>query len=376
MVIRLPDNSLVEDSCVLTGISGPTDVELLRRDLTWSGSRLGLQKSQVTSAMLDKWERHGSMKTEFEIDVEKEFRVFTANVISIATFGSNYEEGQCIFDLQDEQTLLASLALRTLYFPGFRFIPTNKNRKRWKLGKEIQESLRRLTEKNRIKLENSNSLLGMMLAASKAEGQGLEMEEIIEECKQFYFAGKLPTANLLTWAVFLLAFHQEWQHNAREEVLRVCGKGKCPTADDLANLKTVSMIIKETLRLYSPAVFVSRVAKKDAKLGQYDIPKGTQIQMAILSIHHETDIWDPDANKFNPSRFSEGKNHHLGAYLPFGMGPKICVGLNLANAEVKMALAMILQRFQFKVSPSYVHAPVMAMTLQPQYGLQVHFQKI
>ncbi|KAJ3676335.1 hypothetical protein LUZ60_003747 [Juncus effusus] len=331
----------------------------------------------ATSSMLDNWERQNKdVKHEFEIEVDKEFRVLTANVISIVAFGSNYEEGKRIFDLQDEQALLASLAIRTLYFPGFRFIPTNKNRKRWSIEKEIRDSLRRIIEKNKIKCEDSKNLLGLMLAAGKADGQEMEMEEIIEECKTFYFAGKETTANLLSWAVFLLAFHQEWQDKAREEVLSVCGKGKCPTADNVANLKIVSMIIKETLRLYSSAVLLSRVAKRNIKLGQYDIPEGTQIIMALLFNQHDSDIWGPDVKEFNPLRFSEGRSYHLGAYLPFGVGPTICVGQNLANMEARVGLAMILKRFEFRLSPSYVHAPIMYMTLQPQYGIQVLFRKI
>lgn len=134
--------------------------------------------------------------------------------------------------------------------------------------------------------------------------------------------------------------------------------------------------MKETLRLYPPAVFINRLATKDTKLGKYNIPKNTQLQFAIIYIHHDTEIWGPDAHKFNPERFAEGTSHHLGAYLPFGAGPAICVGQNLAIVEAKMALAMVLQRFEFEVSPSYLHAPMLSMTLQPQYGAQVLFRKI
>lgn len=136
------------------------------------------------------------------------------------------------------------------------------------------------------------------------------------------------------------------------------------------------MVLKETLRLYPPALFINRTATRDIKLGELDIPAGTRLDFPIIDIHHDHDVWGTDAEEFNPLRFADGKSYHLGAYFPFGIGPTICVGQNLAMVEAKVALAMTLQRFAFTVSPSYVHAPMMAMTLQPQYGAQVLVQKI
>ncbi|KAJ3687592.1 hypothetical protein LUZ61_016756 [Rhynchospora tenuis] len=330
----------------------------------------------TSSSMLDKWELQGGKRTEFEIDVHREFLSFSADVISRVAFGSSYEEGKRVFELQDEQAHLVSVAMRSIYIPGFRFIPTKKNQMRSKINKEIRDSLRKLILTNRSKCEDSKNLLGLMLAASKTDGQEMGIEEIIDECKTFYFAGKETTANLLTWVVLLLGMHQEWQQKAREEVMAVCGKDHYPSADDLANLRTISMILKETLRLYPPAVFLNRIARKDIKLGKYDIPKGTQVQLPVIYLHHDTKIWGPDAHEFKPQRFAEGTSHHLGAYLPFGAGPAICVGQNLANVETKVALVMILQRFEFQISPSYMHAPMLFITLQPQYGVQVLFHKI
>uniref|UniRef100_A0ACD5TH60 Uncharacterized protein n=1 Tax=Avena sativa TaxID=4498 RepID=A0ACD5TH60_AVESA len=333
--------------------------------------------SAIVSSMLDKWEVQGETRTEFEIDVHKEFHTLGGDVLSCVAFGSCYEEGKRIFQLQEEQTDLVILAIRTFYFPGFRFIPTKKNRRRHNLNQEIRNSLRKLIEINGTKCEDSKNLLGLMLSASKTDNEfKMGIEEIIDECKTFYFAGKETTANLLTWATLLLALHKEWQDKVRNEVYQVCGKYKHPNADHLSGLKIVNMVLKETLRLYPPAVFVNRTAIRDVKLGKLDIPAGTQVNVPIIDIHHDVDIWGANAEEFDPSRFANGKSYHLGAYFPFGIGPAICVGQNLAMVEAKLALAMVLQRFAFDVSPSYVHAPMMVMTLQPQYGAQVLVRKI
>ncbi|KQK06319.1 cytochrome P450 734A1 [Brachypodium distachyon] len=333
--------------------------------------------SAITSSMLDKWEVQGETRAEFEIDVNTEFHSLSADIISCVAFGSSYEEGKRVFQLQEEQIKLVILALRTIYIPGFRFIPTKKNRRWHSLNQEIRNSLRKLIEINGRKCEDSKNLLGLMLSASKIDNKlKMGIEEIIDECKTFYFAGKETTANLLTWATLMLALHREWQDKARDEVLQACGKYEHPNAENLSSLKIVNMVLKETLRLYPPAMILNRIVTRDVELGILNIPAGTQLNLPIVEIHHDSDIWGAKAEEFDPSRFADGKSYHLGAYFPFGIGPTICVGQNLAMVEAKLVLAMVLQRFAFDVSPNYVHAPMLGMTLQPQYGAQVLVRRV
>jgi len=137
----------------------------------------------------------------------------------------------------------------------------------------------------------------------------------------------------------------------------------------------VSLVLQETLRLYPVAAVMVRQASKRVNVGSIDILTGTQLYMSITSVHHDTKTWGEDALEFNPMRFTKSQKHSS-SYFPFGFGPNYCVGQNLALIEMKIVLAMLLQRYSFTVSPTYVHGPTLVMTVSPQYGMQIVFRRL
>jgi cytochrome P450 len=141
----------------------------------------------------------------------------------------------------------------------------------------------------------------------------------------------------------------------------------------------LTMIIHETLRLYPPAPLLARHAFKDMKFGNIDVPKGTGLWILILTMHTNPDIWGDDAYKFNPERFANGVAgacKHPHAYMPFGVGPRICLGQNLAMLELKMLIALILSNFCFSLSPRYIHSPALGITMKPDHGVQLLVRKL
>ncbi|KAL8153366.1 hypothetical protein V2J09_011126 [Rumex salicifolius] len=345
--------------------------------------------------MLEKWSLICN-SGKAEIDVSEWFQNLTGDVITRTIFGGSYEDGKAIYKLQTQQMVLSAESFQKVFIPGYKFLPTGRNRAIWRLDKQIQALLTNLIEKKREVMEGrdpENESTGprdllehLILESLKEErkkggsgsGMGIRGEDIVEECKSFFFAGKHTTSNMLIWTTVLLAMHPQWQQLAREEVLRVCGARETPTKEHVSNLKTLRMVIYETLRLYPPAVATIRRTKANVELGGYKIPKATELLIPILALHHDGNVWGPDVHEFNPGRFSQGLSQaakHLTAYMPFGLGARQCIGQNLAILQVKLAMAMILQRFSFDVSPNYKHAPTVLMLLYPQFDAPIVFRK-
>ncbi|CAN4096387.1 unnamed protein product [Withania somnifera] len=269
-----------------------------------------------------------------EIEVSEWFQILTEDIVAQTAFGHSYEQGKAIFRLQAQQMVLASEAFQKVFIPGYRFLPTKRNIKSWKLDTEVKKLLMKLIQERREdwgknemhENHGPKDLLGLMIQASMKESSlstsihtpihhsssahnnnnssMVTANDIAEECKTFFFAGEQTTSNLLTWTTVLLAMHPRWQDLARDEVIKVCGSRSIPSKDDLAKLKMLSMILNESLRLYPPIVATIRRAKADVDLGGCKIPLGTEVLIPILAIHHDQVMWGNDVNEFNPGRFS------------------------------------------------------------------------
>ncbi|PRQ40577.1 putative cytochrome P450 [Rosa chinensis] len=334
-----------------------------------------------TETMLKGWKNHEGE----EIEVFEEFRLLTSDVISRTAFGSSYLEGKNIFDLLFK---ISSLSMKFVsfkpIFPGFsKFLRFSGESELEKLEKAIHDSIMKIIKARERKAVNGEEdgfgrdFLGLLLEAhhDTNDNQRISVDNVVDECKTLYLAGHESTATLLAWTVFLLAHHTDWQEEARKEVLQLFGK-QTPNPDGIAKLKTMSMILNESLRLYAPVLgIVKRKVEKEVRLGNFSLPANLELAIFFLAVHYDPQIWGQDAQLFKPERFSEGvakaTKDNLGAFLPFGLGPRICVGFNFATTEAKIALSMILQRYSFTLSPAYVHSPSQYLTIRPQHGVQV-----
>nr|XP_023888895.1 cytochrome P450 714C2-like isoform X1 [Quercus suber] len=247
----------------------------------------------------------------------------------------------------------------------------------WKLEEEINSMILKVV-KQRTEASYEKDLLQMVHEGAKScnDYYGLSTDSsrdkfIVDNCKNIYFAGHETTAITATWSLMLLAAHPEWQARARAEVLEVCGDSP-PDANMLRNMKTLTMVIQETLRLYPPAAFVIRAALEDITFKDIMISKGMNIQIPVPILQQQCDLWGPDAHKFNPERFAHGivgacKTPQ--AYMPFGVGPHVCAGQHFAMTELKVISTLILSKFCFSLSPGYQHSPAFRLVIVPEHGV-------
>ncbi|KAK9937690.1 hypothetical protein M0R45_014463 [Rubus argutus] len=295
--------------------------------------------------MINNWESLASKEgSSCVLDIWPSLQNLTADVISRTAFGSSYQEGMKIFELLKEQEGYAVKYIQSVYIPGWRFLPTKMNRRMKEIDKEIKGLLKGIINKREKTImageATKNDLLGALLESKFKDVQehgknnkniGMSIEDVIEECKLFYFAGQETTSVLLVWTMVLLGQNQNWQDRARKEVLQVFGSNK-PDFDRLPHLKVVTMILLEVLRLYPAAVVISRTTQKKIQFGRFSLPAGVEVGLPILLIHRDKELW------------------------------------------AKLAIALILQHFTFELSPSYAHAPSAPM-IRPQYGAPIILHK-
>ncbi|MEM8979845.1 MAG: cytochrome P450 [Pseudomonadota bacterium] len=198
--------------------------------------------------------------------------------------------------------------------------------------------------------------------------------ELRDNLLTFIVAGHETTALTLAWALYLCGFDQEVQAKARAEAQAVLG-GRAATADDLEDLPYIRMIIDECLRLYPPAAFVSRTAQEDDTLCGREIKKGDTVMLPIYALHRNELLWE-DAAAFRPERFADRKAVDRFSYLPFGDGPRICIGASFALQEAVIILATLLGRFKFTLVEGKNPEPVIILTLRPEGGVWMEVEPL
>ncbi|MEQ9259533.1 MAG: cytochrome P450 [Roseovarius sp.] len=219
-------------------------------------------------------------------------------------------------------------------------------------------------------------LLDLLLEGEDPKtGRRMNTAELRDNLLTFIVAGHETTALTLGWALYLCAFDQRVQEKARAELAAVLGARRSVAGEDVEALPYIRQIVDEALRLYPPGGMVSRTAVAHDTLCGQEIRPGDTVMLPIYALHRHHLLWEaPDA--FRPERFADRKAIERYAYLPFGDGPRICIGASFAIQEAVIILGTLLRRFRFTPVRGKVPEPVMILTLRPQGGVWLEAERV
>ncbi|PVD33388.1 hypothetical protein C0Q70_04644 [Pomacea canaliculata] len=311
------------------------------------------------------------------IEVRKIVECFTMDTIAMTQFGMdvdphNNPEAGFVKNAKTAMSYVTSpiLMLCALFpfmyyfFRLFNISPMNNGSQAF-FYMAVSSAIKERTKENKKRTD----LLQLMLDAHKEnpvweddldpdskleynvfKGKGFTEEEILANSLVFMLAGYDTTSSLLTFACHSLAVHPACQSRLREEISSNLGQAK-PTYDNVFGLKYLDCVVNETLRMYPPAARFSRMATEAITIKGVTIPAGMSVHFPLYAIHHDPEFWT-DPETFNPDRFDrETRTWPAYAFVPFGAGPRNCVGMRLALLEAKMALVALIQHFNIEAAP-------------------------
>jgi cytochrome P450 len=316
-------------------------------------------------------ERWRAAESGVEHRIDRDMSRTTFEIISVTMLAGNVDAiGEAIGE--DAGSYLAGLPWLLVYavlgIPDWMPRPLKARMRRRET--RLRGVVRDLVRRRRAENGEAQDLLARLLAARRPDnGAPMSDEQMVDTLLTFLIAGHDTTAKALTWSLYLLTRSPEWERQAVDEIERIVPEGPIMAAH-VEGLSTVAQIVKEALRLYPPAPETTRVASADTELGGIRLKAGTIIDVPIYAIHRHRALWhEPDM--FDPGRFSREREEARQRYqfMPFGAGPRLCIGASFALIEATVLLATFLRAFRFSCPPGFEPTPVARITLGPGEGM-------
>lgn len=327
--------------------------------------------ASLAVAHVDGWSAAG----DGPVDVHAEMMSLTLRIV-----------GRTLFDVDlagDARSVGAALDVAIHWAQAYAeqivrlppWVPTPKNVRFRRAMRTLDGVVRRIVAERRASAVDAGDLLGMLMAA-RDEDSGARMsdEQLTDEVKTLVLAGHETTANALAFALRLLALHPDEQRRLQGEVDAVLGEQEA-RFEDLPRLELTERIVQEAMRLYPPAWCFERDALEDDELAGISIPKGSVVAVCPYALHRSETYWETpeafDPDRFLPERVAARPRQ---AYMPFGDGPRVCIGRAFAMMEAKIILATIAQRFRVEPAGDAALDLEPGITLRPRGGLHLHLR--
>lgn len=265
-------------------------------------------------------------------------------------------------------------AIQSPFWSLTEWLPIPRNFRRRAAVNELDAVVMGLVNERRAAGADRGDLLSMLLLAEDEDGGRMSDRQLRDEAVTLVLAGHETTANALAWTWYLLAQHPEVEAKLHAELDAVLGN-RPPTLDDLPKLEYTFMVIKESMRLYPPIPAIARQPVEPVTVGGYDFDPST---IAVIATHvlHRDPRWWSEPDRFDPERFHPDNEANLTkyAYLPFGGGPRICIGNSFAEMEARLVLATIAQRYRLILQPGQEIIPEAQLTLRPRDGIRMRVE--
>ncbi len=224
--------------------------------------------------------------------------------------------------------------------------------------------------------EPGHDLLQILMDARYSDGEGMSDELVLSESMQLLVAGHETSSNALSWVLYLLSTHPDCLGRVRKEFHSVLGDAPL-SFGDVPRFEFATQVILEALRLYPPFWMIDRMAVGDDHVGDLDIPRGSTVIVFVHGAHHAQRSW-PNPESFDPERFAKAneKLHTPFTHLPFGAGPRGCIGGNYATLQILMILSELLRRYDLQLTPGQTIEARPMVILRPKHGIRMSFTKV
>lgn len=312
------------------------------------------------------------------IDIYHQMVKLTLRLVGKSLFGNQMKD-EDLEQIQDTITKVQAFMVRQIVqpykIPWFRI--SGETQRFQELRYEADDLVRAYVDKRRRELGNNYDLLQMILSTPYNNGELMNDDQVMIEILQLLVAGNETSSNTLSWTFYLLAKHPEHIETIREEVKNAFGDRE-PDFMGLHKLKFTLQVLDEAMRMYPPFWMIDRIAMYDDEACGIKIPAGVTVVPYIYGTHHNEAQWK-DPYNFDPNRFDmtreENRERHSLAHIPFGSGPRICIGQNMAILQMLFIVALVIRDYDFRLTNNQTIGIRPMMILRPDGEMMMNFTK-
>jgi cytochrome P450 len=322
--------------------------------------------SRCTNEMLEDW---SGRPQDGELDVHGEMMRLTLRIVGHTLFSTELADDASELGPAITVALVRANQQAEAFAPTPLWIPTPLNLRFRRAKRILDATVHRIIAERRADGGDRGDLLSMLMAATDETGAGgMSDAQLRDEVMTLFLAGHETIATAMSWTWLLLSRHPDVAHLVREEASAVLG-GRAARADDLPRLVYTGWVVDECMRLFPPVWVMERAALDRDEIAGYEIPRGWVVGVSPWTLHRHPDHWE-QPERFWPERFSSERSEarHKHVFLPFGAGPRVCIGNHFAKMEAKVILATVAQRFAVEVP--HTPRPQPGVTLRPNGGMR------